>query len=102
MSSSTLILVDYIEKVISELEVKVSERHYPKYLRPVVEKLEAFSNCLKSELPEEFVEKNFAKFDQHLGFVKYYLNKKDLEMLESNFEDIKKRDFPKIKSKIIR
>lgn len=102
MSSSMFLLIDYIEKVIAELHDKIKGRYYPKYLRPVVEKLEAFSSCLKSELPEEFVEKNFAKFDQHFGFVKYYLNKKDLEMLESNFEDIRKRDFPKIKSKIIR
>ena len=50
MSSSILMLLDYIEKVIAELDVGIRKRSLRK-TRTEVEKLTVFSNCLKSELP---------------------------------------------------
>lgn len=100
MSSSILMLLDYIEKVIAELHVGIRKRSLRK-TRTEVEKLTVFSNCLKSELPTEFVETSFGDFDRHLHFIGYYLKKRDFEWIKSNFDDIKEKDLPEIKSEII-
>ena len=99
MSSSIPMLLDYIEKVIAELDAGIRKKSLRK-TRTEVEKLTVFSNCLKAELPKEFVETTFADFDRHFHFIKYYLKKRDFEWVRSNFDDIKKKDLPKIKSEI--
>ena len=99
MPSSILMLLDYIEKAISELDVGIRKRSLRK-TRTEVEKLTGFSNCLKSELPLKFVETSFTNFDRHLHFIEYYLKKRDFGGIKHNFDDIKERDLPKIKSEI--
>lgn len=101
MSSSILTLLDYIEKAIAELHVGIRKKSL-KRTKIELEKLTAFSNCLKSTLPKEFVETAFADFDRHLRFIGYYLEKKDFEWIKSNFDDIRQHDFPNIKLKIYR
>jgi len=101
MSSSILTLLDYIEKAIAELHVGIRKKSL-KRTKIELEKLTAFSNCLKSILPKEFVETAFADFDRHLRFIGYYLEKKDFEWIKSNFDDIRQHDFPNIKPKIYR
>jgi predicted nucleotide-binding protein len=64
-------------------------------------RLKEWSEYLKNLLSEEFVKKNFGDFDLHLHFIDYYLKKKDFEWVKSNFNDIKNKDFPNIKSKIV-
>ncbi len=64
-------------------------------------RLKEWSEYLKNLLSEEFVEKNFGDFDRHLHFIYYYLQKEDFKWVKSNFTDIKNKDFPKIKSKIV-
>lgn len=101
MSSSILTLLDYIEKAIAELYVGIRKKSL-KRTKIELEKLTAFLNCLKSQLPREFVETTFADFDRHLHFIGYYLKKKDFEWIKSNFDDIRQHDFPNIKPKIYR
>lgn len=99
MSSSILMLLDYIEKAVAKLNVGIRKKSL-KGTKIELEKLTAFSDCLKSELPKEFVETTFADFNRHLHFIGYYLKKRDFEWIKSNFDDIKERDLPKIKSEI--
>lgn len=101
MSSSILTLLDYIEKAIAELHVGIRKKGL-KRTKIELEKLTAFSNCLKSQLPKEFVGATFADFDRHLHFIGYYLRKKDFEWIKSNFDGIRQHDFPNIKPKIYR
>jgi len=101
MSSSILTLLDYIEKAIAELHVGIRKKSL-KRTKIELEKLTAFLNCLKSQLPKEFVEATFADFDRHLHFMGYYLKEKDFEWIKSNFDDMRQHDFPNIKPKIYR
>ena len=101
MSSSILAFLDYIEKTIAELHVGIRKKSLRR-TEIELEKLTAFSNCLKSQLPKEFVETTFADFDRHLHFIGYYLKKRDFEWIKSNFDDIRQHDFANIKPKIYR
>lgn len=65
-----------------------------------LEKLEAFSSLLKSQLPEELASVIFTNFDRHLHFIGYYLKLRDYEWMESNFRDIVEFDFPQIQLKV--
>jgi len=101
MSSSILTLLDYIEKAIAELHAGIQKKSL-KRTEIELEKLTAFQDCLKSQLPNEFVEITFADFNRHLSYMEHFLKKKDFEWIKSNFDDIEQRDFPSIKSKIYR
>lgn len=99
MSSSILTLLDYISNTIAELEHGIQAGSLTR-TRFAFEKLTAFSDCLKSLLPEEFVDSIFGYFDQHIYFVGVFLDKENFEMIERNFSNIKKSDFPDVRSKI--
>jgi predicted nucleotide-binding protein len=64
-------------------------------------RLKEWSEHLESILPEEFAKKNFGDFDRHLHFINYYLEKKNFEGMKGNFNDIKDRDFPIVKSRVL-
>jgi len=101
MSSSILMLLNYIEKTITKLAIGIRKKSFKK-TKTELEKLTAFLNCLKSMLPKEFVEAAFADLDRHLHFIGYYVKKKDFEWIKSNFDDLRQHDFPNIKLKIYR
>jgi len=99
MSSSILTTLDYIEKTIAELENGIRKRSLTR-TSVGYEKLEAFSDFLKSQLPEELLFTVFPDFDRHLHFIKYFLKERDFHWIKSNFNDIKELDFPVIRSEI--
>jgi len=99
MSSSVLILLDYIEKAIVKMNVEIRERNLRR-TNVEFEKLMAFSDCLKSLLPEEFAKTTFGDFDRHMHFIGYYIEKRDFDWIKSNFDDLAKNDFSNIKQKI--
>lgn len=99
MSLPILTLLDYIEKTIAKMGVAIQARNL-RLTKVELEKLTVFSDCLKSMLPEEFTKTTFANFDRHMGYVGYYIEKKDFDWIESNFNDLDKNDFPYIKPKI--
>jgi len=101
MSSSILTTLDYIERTIAELDDGIRKRSITR-IKVSFEKLEAFSNFLKSQLPEEFLSTVFPDFDRHLYFIGLFLGKRDFKWIKSNFDDIKKSDLPDIKSEIYR
>ena len=70
MSSSILTILDHVDKAIVELNVEIQRRSL-RSTRTGLDKLTAFSDMLKSSLPEEFVETIFRDFDRHLHFIGY-------------------------------
>jgi len=99
MPQPMLILLDYIEKAITDLNYGIARRSLIK-TRIAFETLNALSNYLKELLPEEFIEENFEAFDRHMSFIKTFLKKKDFDWIKSNFDDIQEEDFPDIKKAI--
>jgi predicted nucleotide-binding protein len=99
MSQITLKLLNHLEKTIAYLEPSIKKRNLKKTEFGVRE-LGDFSSFLKELLPEDFVKDNFGDFNRHLRFMEHFLKKRDFEWIQSNFDDIKERDFPSIKSKI--
>lgn len=99
MSSAILRVLDHIEEVITDLDVRIRK----KSLRGVkieLERLKTFSDCLKYLIPEEFAKELFSDFDRHVHFVGVFQRKKDFEWMKSNLDDITREDLPNIKSKI--
>jgi len=92
-------LIDYLEKAIADLERAIKRRNLKK-TEFAFEKLVDFSNYLKELLPEAFIQENLGDFERHMHFIKHFLKKKNFEWIQSNFDDIKERDFPGIKLKI--
>ena len=99
MSQATLKLLNLIEKTIVDLEPVIKKRRL-KETRSGVQNLRNFSELVKELVPEDFVKDNFEDLDRHLHFMEHFLKKRDFEWIQSNFDDIKERDFPSIKSKI--
>jgi len=100
MPQPILILLDYIQKIILDLDSGIKKRSLRK-TKVAYEKLTELSNYLKEELPEDFIEENFKDFDRHMHFIDVFLRKKDFEWISSNFDDIKERDLPKIRTEIV-
>jgi len=99
MASSMLTLLDYVEKAVTDLNAEIRRRSL-KGTKVALEKLVSFSNCLKDLLPKEFTKTTFADFDRHVHFIGVFLNKRDFEWMESNLDDIRREDFPNIKTQI--
>ena len=99
MPQPILILLDYIEKIILDLDNGLKRRSLRK-TKVAYEKLTELSNYLKELLPEDFIKENFEDFDRHMRFISIFLRKKDFEWIRNNFNDIRKEDFPTIKKKI--
>ena len=59
MPSSILTLLDYVEKTTAELYSEIRKRSTRK-TETELEKLIAFLDCQKSQLPKEFIKKHFA------------------------------------------
>jgi predicted nucleotide-binding protein len=95
-----LLTLDKIESILPLMETGIDNESIIQTVA-TYGRLKEWSEYLKSLLTEEFVEKNFGDFDRHLHFVDYYLQKKDFEWVKSNFHDIKNKDFPNVKSKIV-
>lgn len=95
-----LLTLDKIESILPSMESGIDNESIVQTIA-TYGRLKEWSEYLKSLLAEEFVEKNFGDFDRHLHFVDHYLQKKDFEWVKSNFNDIKNKDFPNIKSKIV-
>ena len=100
MPQPILILLDYIQKINLDLDSGIKKRSLRK-TKVAYEKLIELSNYLKELLPEDFIEENLKDFDRHLHFIGYYLKKKDFEWIRSNFDDIKERDLPEIRTEIV-
>jgi len=94
-----LILLDYIEKIILDLDSGIKRGSLRK-TSGAYEKLTELSNYLKELLPEDFIDEHFKDFDRHMRYIGIFLRKKDFNWIRSNFDDIKKEDFPNIKKKI--
>ena len=95
-----LLTLDKIESILPLMESGIEKGSTVQTIA-TYGRLKEWSEYLKNLLSEEFVEKNFGDFDRHLHFIDYYLQKKDFEWVKSNFNDIKNKDFPSIKSKIV-
>jgi len=99
MSSSISILLNHIEKIVEELRNGIKWRSYEK-MQIEYEKLRELFDCLKSHFPEEIAETAFEYVDRHLHFIGRYIEEENVDMVKQNFDDIRKRDLPNIKSKI--
>jgi predicted nucleotide-binding protein len=99
MSQPVLRLMDYLEKAITDMERAIIGKDLGK-TESAFERFLDFSNYLKELLPKAFIQENFENFDRHVHFIKRYLKEKDFEWIESNFNDIKERDFPSLKLEI--
>jgi len=99
MPQPILILLDYIERVIGDLNNGLTRESLRK-TKIAFEKLTGLSDYLKELLPKKFVEENFVDFDRHMRFIKIFLEKKDFGWMSNNFDDLRKRDLPDIKKKI--
>jgi len=99
MPQPMLILLDHMEKAITDLDHGIARRSLTK-TRIAFETLTALSNYLKELLPEEFIEENFEAFDRHMSYIETFLKKKDFDYIKSNFDDIREEDFPDLKKVI--
>ncbi len=99
MLSSISILFDHIGKIVEELHNAIRWKSLQK-MEVEFEKLTALLDCLKSHFPKEFVETAFAYVDQHLHFVKRYIEERNINMVKQNFDCIRERDLPKAKLKV--
>lgn len=99
MAQPILILLDYIEKIIVDLDAGIKRGNLRK-TRSAYDKLTVLSNYLKELLPEDFIDEHFENFDRHMHFIGIYLRKKDFDGIDNNFVDIREEDFPKIRKKI--
>jgi len=99
MPQPILILLDYIERIISDLDNGLKRGSLRK-TKVAYEKLTELSNYLKELLPESFIKENFEDFDRHMHFIGIFLRKKDFEWIRNNFDDLRKEDFPTIRKKI--
>jgi predicted nucleotide-binding protein len=95
-----LLTLDRIENAIEALENGIRRKKLIQTI-DAYRRLKEWIEHLKNLLPNEFVNEIFENFDRHLHFINYYVERKDFTMIKSNFDDIKKKDFPEIKSKII-
>lgn len=99
MSQSKIILIDYIEKTITEFRLALISKNYYQ-MRMIIEKLKAYSDCLKILLPGEIVETIFEDYDRHLLYVERFIEERNYDWLVENFDDIRGKDWPDIKLKI--
>lgn len=99
MANPILILLDYIERTIGDLNNGLTRKSLRK-TKTAFDKLTELSSYLKELLDEEFVEENFEAFDRHMGFIETFYRKKDFEWMRNNLDDIRKIDFPNIRKKI--
>jgi len=99
MPQTIPILLDHIKKIIVELQHAIRYRSFKK-MEVEVEKITPLLECLKSLFPKEFVEATFEHFDRHLHYVRHYIDERNLDMIKQNFDDIRERDLPNIKSEI--
>lgn len=100
MSNPISTLLDYIEEAIRELDAGIRKKSYKK-IEAQLQKIKPFSDCLKSHIPKESSKTVFENFDRHLHFIERYLDERNIEMIKHNFDDMKDRDMPFIKSKVI-
>ena len=84
MPQPILILLDYIQKIILDLDSGIKKRSLRK-TKVAYEKLIELSNYLKELLPEDFIEENFKDFDRHMHYIDVFLRKKNFEWISSNF-----------------
>jgi len=99
MSLSLSIFFDHVEEIVAKIHDGIRYKSFKK-MKDESEKLMEFLDFLKSHFPEEFVDKTFAYVDQHLHFVKRYIEEKNIDMVKSNFNAIRKRGLPNIKPKV--
>lgn len=99
MLSSIPLLFEFIDKIVAKLHDGIKWKNFEK-MKVEFEKLTEFLSFLKSHFPKEFVEITFAYVDQHLHYVERYIEERDIDMVMQNFDDIKRRDLPKVKSRI--
>lgn len=100
MSNPISTLLDYIEEAIRELGAAIRKKSYKK-IEAELQKIKPFSDCLKSLIPEETSKTVFENFDRHLHFMERYLDERNIDMIKHNFDDMKDRDMPFIKSRVI-
>jgi len=99
MPSPILTLLDYIERTLENLNEAIQKRSF-RETRYVFERLTMFSDCLKESLPIDFTETTFVDLDRHMHYIGHFLDKRDFEWIENNFDDIVNRDFPDIKREV--
>lgn len=92
-------LLDILARTITDLDEAIRKKNL-KTVNSVFVKLRDFSDCLKYILPTDFTKENFQNFERHMHFIEHYIAKKDFEWIKSNFDDIKERDFPSIRTEI--
>lgn len=90
----------YMENVVEELDAAIRRKSLRR-IKSGIEKLEMSSDWVKSLLPEGTANLVFKDFDRHLYYMKRFYDKKDIEWIRSNFDDIKKRDLRHISSGIL-
>jgi predicted nucleotide-binding protein len=99
MSNPISTLLDYIEEATRELGAGIRKKSYKK-IEAELQKIKPFSDCLKSHIPDETSKTVFENFDRHLHFIERYLNERNMEMIKHNFEDLRDRDLPSVRSKV--
>jgi len=99
MSLSISVFFDHFERIVAELHNGIRWKSFEK-MEVELEKLTAFLDYLKSHFPKEFVETTFGYIDQHLHFVRRYIEERNIDMVKQNFDAIRQRDLPNIKSKV--
>ncbi len=97
---SIILTLEKIENILPLLEGAIESQNLIQ-TKTAFGRLVEWSEHLKGLLEEQFVEKNFEKFDRHLHFINYYLERKNFQWVMDNFNDIKNGDFPTLKSKIL-
>ena len=95
-----MLVLEKIEDIIRNLDDGISRENLIQ-TTAAYERLREWYEHLKELLSKEFVEDNFEEFSRHMHFIDYYLKERDFEWIRSNFNDIKKDDFPKVKLKIL-
>jgi predicted nucleotide-binding protein len=100
MSDPISTLLDNIEEAIRELDAGIRKKSYKK-IEAQLQKIKPFSDCLKSLIPDETSKTAFENFDRHVYYIGRYLAERNIEMIKHNFDDLRDRDLPSVKSKVI-
>lgn len=99
MSSPILMNLKNVDTAVKGIHKGIKRRSNTR-TKVELEKLEAFSSLLKSQLPEELSSTIFIDFDRHLHFIGYFLKLSDYEWMESNLRDIIELDYPEIEREV--
>ena len=92
-------LLEILDRTMTELDEAIRKKNL-KTINSIFAKLRDFSDCLKDILPTDFTQENFQDFERHMHFIEHFIGKKDFEWIKRNFDDIKERDFPSIRTEI--